>query len=68
MSKKMIVRFDGDMDLTEKQIDEGLDKIRMEYNKISLMPEKTRRTKRIMDRLVKLKMLEGLLLGFKRRA
>ena len=63
----IIVRFDGNMDLTEKQIDEGLDKISREYTKISLMPERTRRTKSVMDNLVKLKMLEGLLLGFKRK-
>lgn len=67
MSKKIIVRFDEDMDLTEKQIDEGLDKISREYTKISLMPDKMRKTSAIMDNLVKLKMLEGLLLGFKRR-
>ena len=65
---KIIVRFDRKMDLTEKQIDNGLDNISREYTKISLMPEKTRRTKKVMDRLVKLKMLDGLLLGFKGRS
>ena len=65
--RKIIVTFDRNMHLTEKQIELALDNIKQEYNKISLMPEKTRRTKRVMDSLVKLKMLEGLLLGFQRR-
>ena len=63
---KVIIRFKSDMDLSQKQIDEGIDAIRREYNRISLMPEKTRRTKRTINRLVKLKMLEGLLEGMKR--
>ena len=63
---RAIVTFDRNMDLTEEQLDISLANIKEEYLKIGLMPERTRRTKKVIDRLVKLKMLEGLLLGFKR--
>ena len=61
----VIVTFKNNMNLSKKQIDKSLDNIKQEYINISLMPERTRRTKRTLDRLVKLKMLEGLLIGFK---
>ena len=64
--KKVIIQFKENMDMTESEVDAGLDNIKKNYRVIRLMPEKTRRTKKVMDRLVKLKMLEGLLLRFKR--
>ena len=62
----IIVRFDRNMHLTPKQIDRGIDRIKKEYINIGLMPKKTRKTQRTLNRLVKLKMLEGLLEGMRK--
>ena len=61
---KTIIKLD--LEATPKDISNLIKGIKFEYAQIKCLPEKKRRTKKIMNRLIKIKMLEGYLEGIKR--